>query len=521
MQPAAPFHRRDREQRRVPGVVAEQTAPGGRLGRDLAMTMLTQVAIGLGGLFVYRLIALEKHAEGVAAYALVKQLAVFVWPVTMIGLHTAIPRSVALVRDRAGAAETYLLAAVVLTGGATAAVCGAALVSPGLTASLFFGDRELHDLVVPFAATLAATVLINVTYGYFRGLSEFMLGNLVRIAALAVFPVGVLLVAEERSIGTLITLMAVLTILPCTAVLAAPLAAAVRGFRPGEARVAAVTLLDYGYRRIPGDLATAALFTLPPILAAHFVDLEGVAYLSAGMYLLSLMTVVFQPIGLVFLPLLSRLCATDFEAARRYVRLLATAAIHLALLISPQLILFGSVVVRAWLGPSFDDAGTIITITVCPAGAFVCNIVLRSALDAVAVTAYNSRNNVISLAVAAACVTGGLALGIGEPLTCIATSLAIGVFLFGLLTVVSVHRLFRLAVTDYALPLALLVTVLTTALAALIKVYVVEDDTSFGSVGLIAAFEAVLLTSSIAILNRCGVAWPRELAQQLRGGGTR
>ena len=61
------------------------------------MTMLTQVAIGLGGLFVYRLIALEKHAEGVAAYALVKQLAVFVWPVTMIGLHTAIPRSVALV----------------------------------------------------------------------------------------------------------------------------------------------------------------------------------------------------------------------------------------------------------------------------------------------------------------------------------------------------------------------------------------------------------------------------------------
>ena len=115
------------------------------------------------------------------------------------------------------------------------------------------------------------------------------------------------------------------------------------------------------------------------------------------------------------------------------------------------------------------------------------------------------------------CVTGGLALGMGEPLTCIATSLAIGVFLFGLLTVVSVHRLFRLAVTDYALPLAFLVTLVTTALAALIKVYVVEDDTSFGSVGLIAAFEAVLLTSSIAILNRCGVTWPRELSAQLRG----
>ena len=275
-------------------------------------------------------------------------------------------------------------------------------------------------------------------------------------------------------------------------------------------------MLDYGYRRIAGDLATAALFTLPPVLAAHFVDLEGVAYLSAGMYMLSLMTVVFQPVGLVFLPILSRLSATDFEAARRHVRLLATAAIHLALLISPQLILFGSTVVRAWLGPSFADAGTIITITVAPAGAFVCNIVLRSALDAAAVTAYNSRNSVISLAVATACVTVALALDIAAPLTCIAASLAIGVFLFGLLTLVWVHRLFRLAITDYALPPALLAALATAALAAPIRLAVIGDDTSLGSVGLILAFEALLLTASIAALSHRGVAWPRDILSQLR-----
>ena len=207
--------------------------PGGRLGRDLAMTMLTQVAIGLGGLFIYRLIALSKNAEGVAAYALVKQVAVFVWPVTMIGLHTAIPRSVALVRDRSGAAETYLLAAVMLTGAATGAVCAIALVSPELTASLVFGDRDLHELVVPFAATLAATVLINVTYGYFRGRSEFMVGNSCGWAPRGV-PVGVLLVASGASVSSArwITLMAILTIVPCIAVLAAPLIERCADFPP-------------------------------------------------------------------------------------------------------------------------------------------------------------------------------------------------------------------------------------------------------------------------------------------------
>jgi O-antigen/teichoic acid export membrane protein len=331
-----------------------------------------------------------------------------------------------------------------------------------------------------------------------------------------VFPVAILLVAGERAIGTLITLMALLAIAPCIVVLAQPLASAVCAFRPSELRDAAGTLLDYGYRRIPGDLATAALFTLPPILAAHVVDLRGVAYLSAGMYVLSMMTVVFQPVGLIFLPLLSRLCATDFDAARRQVRLLATSAVHLALLITPQLILFASTIVRAWLGPSFADAGAIITITVFPTGAFILNIVLRSALDAAAVTAYNSRNNVTSLLVATACVTAALALGIAAPLTCIAVSLAIGVFLFGFLTLLSVHRLFQLAVADYALPLALALSLLAAALAAPIRLYVIGDDTSFGAVGLIALLELVLVTSYIALLGRCGVGWPGEVSSLLR-----
>lgn len=495
---------------------AGERSSSGRLGRDMAVTALTQVIVGLGGLFIYRLIALEKGADGVATYALVKQLAVFVWPVTMIGMHTAIPRSVALARDRAGAAEAYLLAAVVLTGAATGATCLVALISPQTTAGLFFGDPDRDALVVPFVATLVSTVLINVCYGYFRGQSDFTIGNLVRIGALAVFPVGVLLLGGERSIGTLITLMAIVAIALCLAVLVGPLARAVRGFRASTTREAGVRLLDYGYRRIVGDLASAALFTVPPILASHFVDLKGVAYLSAGMYMLSMMTVVFQPIGLVFLPLLSRLCATDFDAARRYVRMLATSAIHIALLITPQLILFGSPIVRTWLGESFADAGTIITITVCPAGVYIFNIVLRSALDAAAVTAYNSRNNVASLVVAAVCVTLALATGIAAPLTSIAWSLTIGIVLFGVLTLVSVHRLFALRVADYALPAALALALAAAAVALPVRLWVIRDDTSFASVGIIGLLECALGAIYIAGLRAVGVTWPGELVSRLR-----
>ena len=492
-------------------------APGKRLGRDVAITTLTQAIVGIGGLFIYRLIALEKGADGVAAYALVKQLAVFAWPVTMIGLHTAIPRYVALVRDRAGAAEAYLLAAVALTGGATAATCLVALASPHTTAMLFFGDRNRDALVVPFVATLVGTVLINVAYGYFRGRADFTIGNALRVGVLAVFPVGLLLVAGDRPIGTLITLMAILTVVPCVVALAAPIVRALRGFRFTDVRDAGGTLLDFGYRRVVGDLASAALFSAPPILAAHFVEFNGVAYLSAGMYMLSMMTIVFQPVGLVFLPLLSRLCSTDFDAARRYVRLLASSAIHIALFITPQLILFSSTVVRAWLGPSFVSAGAIITITVCPAGVYVFNIVLRSALDAAAVTAYNSRNNVISLIVAAICVTVALGMGLSDPLASIAWSLTIGVFLFGFLTLISVHRLFDLELADYALPAALGLALMALVVALPIRLLVIRDDTSFSSVAAIVGLECVLAAGYVAALSRAGVAWPAAFRSRLRG----
>jgi O-antigen/teichoic acid export membrane protein len=488
------------------------------VGRDIAITVLAQAAVGVGGLLLYRLLSTQKGAEGLASYALVKQLIVFGAPVVMLGMQTAIPRYVALVRDRGGAAESHLLAALTITGLTTAALSAAALADPRATASLLFGDPDLDELVVPLAATLAATVLLDVVYGYFRGRADFRIGNTLRVITIAVSPVILLLVAGGESIATLIVLMAVVVIAGSTVAAAGPVARALRGFSASTERAAALTLLNYGYRRVPGELAGVVLLSFPPILAAHFVDLDGVAFISAGLYVLAVMSIAFQPIGLVFLPLLSRLCKTDFEAARDYVRQLTTASIHIAAFATVQLVLFADIALRAWLGPAFDEAGTIIAITVCPAGVYVLNVILRSALDAAAVTAYNARNNVIALAVAGVCVTVSLATDLAAPLNCIAWSFAIGVMCFGLFTLVSVHRLFRLRVADYELLPALGLALLTAVLAVPVRSLVIGDDTSLGSIAVILGLELVLATVYVGGLVRAGVGWPRAVRAQLRGG---
>lgn len=498
--------------------VRDDASPAGRaLGRDVAITALTQVAIAVGGLLLYRLLAVKKGADGVAAYSLVKQLVVFVWPLVMFGSQTAIPRYVALARDRAGEPGAYLLAAFMLTGTVAAPICAAALLAPKTAASLAFGSSHRSYLVVPLVATLASTVMLEVTYGYHRGQSNFRVGNALRAVCVALFPVVLLIVEGGRAIDELIVLMAVAVVVGCVAAIGLPLLRALQRFDHRLVVAAGRKLLDYGHRRVPGDFAHVVLFAVPTVLAAHYAPLHGVAYLSAGLYVLAVVSIAVLPIGQVFLPVLSRLCASDFEAARRYVAELATCAIHIALFVTPQLTLFAFPAVRAWLGADFEHAGRIVTITVLPAGFYVLVSVLRSALDAAAVKAYNARNNLGAVAIAAVAVTISLATGVASPLECIAGSFALGLLALGALTLVSVQRVYRLDASAYSLPIAAALAAAAAAIGWAIKTAVLGRHASPAELGAIGALEIALGAFYLVSLARAGVRWPSLIGRRLGG----
>ena len=177
-----------------------------------------------------------------------------------------------------------------------------------------------------------------------------------------------------------------------------------------------------------------------------------------------MLTIAFQPIGLVFLPLLSRLCREDFQAARRSVATLATCALHLAVFTTPQLLLFADVAVRAWLGHRFDAAAPVIRLTVLPTAAYLFYLILRSTLDAAAVKGYNSRNNVIALASAAIAVTAFLGIGVGKPVESIAGAFAFGIAVLGTLTLATVHSVYRLERRSYALAASLALGLVTAGI---------------------------------------------------------
>jgi O-antigen/teichoic acid export membrane protein len=492
-------------------------APSRGLRSDFVITISAQVAVAVGGLLLYRLLALEKGAEGMASYVLVKQAVIFLYPAVALGLGTGVPRYVALGRDEEGAGERYLLVSVALTGVAVAVASVGLLVSPRTTASLLFGDASREYLVAPMVATLVATLVFQLVYGYYRGRSEFLMASAAQTLSIAALPVVLLVVIPDEPIGRLISLMAIGVVASYALLGARPLVRALRSLRPQRARIAGRTLLDYGRRRVPGEYATVVLLAVPPLLAAHVAPLREVAYLTAGMYVIAVVTIAFQPVGLVFLPLLSRLCKDDFEEARRWVGRLAACSLHIAIFVTPQLLLFADVALHAWLGPDFEKAGPVIRITVAPVALYIFYLILRSALDAAAVKSYNSRNNVIAVAVAA--VAAGLSLGfdLTEPVKAIAASFAVGIVCLGALTLASVHALFKIGTSEYALRASLGLSMAAAGAAALARLAGLGSDASLLSLVAVLALEALLAGVYLFGLTRAGITWPSDIRRMLRG----
>jgi O-antigen/teichoic acid export membrane protein len=289
--------------------------------------------------------------------------------------------------------------------------------------------------------------------------------------------------------------------------IAAPL---VRAARAGRPRIVAAgrTLLDYGARRVPGEMAQVALFAVVPVLAAHVTSLTEVAFLAAALQLVLMLAVALNPIGIVLLPSLAERWAADPARLARQVGALAGFAAHAALFAGVQLAIFAALTLELWLGPDFKAAGDLVDVTVIAAGPFVFYLTMRSSLDAVAVRSYNTRSNLAALAAFAAIAAVLLGLDLTAPAFAVAWAFAGGVVVQGLMTFAFVQWLFAVRFADYAIGPALVLAAATGG-AALIARPAVEDAP--GGLLVLAALELVLASAYLGGLFAAKAPWTRLL----------
>jgi O-antigen/teichoic acid export membrane protein len=481
----------------------------------LGVTLGGQVALALCTLVLYSLIARRLGTESFASFSLGKQAVSLLFPVVTVGLVGGLPRAMAVARGAEGPRDEALLGAALAICGVVAGACSVlAIALPDATAAVFFGGEGTTGLVAAVAALLFATAVFHVAYGYLRGRLRLVAANSLQVLAAGLAPLLLLLAVPGLDVTGLLALMA--AVLGCLSLawIAAPL---VRAARVGTPHVlaAAGTLLDYGARRVPGEVAQVGLFALVPVLTAHVASLTEVAYLAAALQLVLMLAVVLNPIGIVLLPSLAERWATDPASLARQVGALAGFAAHVALFAGVQLAIYGALALELWLGPEFEAAGRLVSVTLIAAGPFVYYLTMRSSLDAVAVRSYNTRSNLAALAAFTAIAAVLLGFDLTAPAFAVAWAFAGGVVVQGLMTLAFVQRLFAVPLADYALGPALVLAAATGG-AAVVARPAVEDAP--GSLLVLAALELTLAAAYFGGLAAARAPWTRLLRDRsLRG----
>jgi hypothetical protein len=212
-----------------------------------------------------------------------------------------------------------------------------------------------------------------------------------------------------------------------------------------------------------------------------------------------------QPIGLIFLPIMTLLWASDRQRARWYAAQLSASAVHLALFVTPQTLLFADVAARAWLGSSFAQAGPIIRLTVFPVAFYMCSIILRSPLYGVAVSV----------------VTGAVLLTfeVVNHIDAVAISFSAGLLSVGVLTFLRARAIYEIPSSAWASGTALLLAAVSAGLGSVMRFFVIGSHASLAGLAFVGVLELALAVGFLFGLARSGVSWPGEFGARLLGRG--
>lgn len=358
-----------------------------RQGRDALLTLATEGLAMLGMVWAYRLAA-RHDADGttLGLYVIVRRTVSFGFPVLLLGAAISLTRFAAMTGDPS-ARRRYLAAAlswVLPLGGITMAI-GVFLSSP--LSWTVFGEAEHAALLPPLALMVVGIGSHGVVYAQLRGIGNGPAANATQLMALAVAPCAAFLLFDRLEEVLWCTAIA------WTAVSLGVFAALLLGRPVGSLQRERAELLRYGLPRVPGDVAMAALLTVPVYIAARTHGLGVGGQVGFGATLLNLAAAVFNPVALLLLPAAAAQLAHGDHARlsasiARLSRIMVLAA--LALMIGFELL--AAPLLHAYIGTAADEHITISRLCFLGALPFGYFFGMRSVLDAYFQTPRNGVN---------------------------------------------------------------------------------------------------------------------------------
>jgi O-antigen/teichoic acid export membrane protein len=476
------------------------------MARDVGLTALTTGALLIATPLIVALFGRILGAAALGEYLIVRRTGTWGYNCAELGLSIAVPRYVAMVPpSRVEERARYLTVALGACLLATACIALFVISAQRLFARLLFDDPQRIYLIAPLVLILTALVFHSLVYGYYRGCLDMVRANLLQLINMALVPVvAVLVLCSFKSVSLIVNVMAV-GMIACTSVFTVSIIRQAR--RAGFSQIAACAgeLVRFGFPRAAGGIARSGMLAAVAVFAAHYVSMTRVSYLLLGISLLMVMEAAISPLGVVMLSKATRMLSdhrkAEIQCALRY---LILAVFELSLMAVVQLEIFADSAIRIWVGAPFLAATGVIRLVLLSAPFDLIYVAAASFIDAAAVTAYNTRNVLISVGVFFAGVGfSGLALPRDSMLQAIAVSMFASLAVLGALTLYVSKQLFalRFSWSDWVRPFAV-----SAALAAICLVVRWLSGFSAGWAAFLGT-EALIMGLYIWSLRRVRPGW--------------
>lgn len=513
--PIIPERAARRDRSIEPGLTAPQAPPPSDAGNpepdkgrlfvhDVAITMGAEAAAMGSSLLLTGMISRWTGARPLSEYLLLRRVLSWTLAAAFLGLATGLPRYVAL---SAGAAKrneaAYFVAALMCMVPMAILAGGLMVLKRALFAHWFFGSSQEANLVIALALLLMGYSIHRAVYGYYRGLLEMTRANLLEVANVAVLPLLVVLaLARSQTIPVMMGLTGVLMTIS-SAIFALPVLN--RLHRPIQLTAHCRELLQYGVPRVPGDFGVAAITAIGPMMAVHFIPLTKVSPLLLGLNILLVVGYAAGPIGIVLLSKLSMMLGrNEHDMVQARLRLLITCVTELSVFACVQLAIFADVVVRAWVGPGFNDQMMVIRVVLLAIPFYLFFMTLRSTIDAATVKPLNMANVMLCLGVYVGLIAAWAELfPLKSLLIGIAGCLLFSQVLLALLTARTFRRFYGLGVPWRQIGPSFAAAMVLGTLAYALRVWQKAPVTLPEA----ALVEAVLMGLYVLVLMRRGSGW--------------
>lgn len=479
------------------------------VAKDALITLSAEFVLLVSFFVFYRLLADRFGTEGVGEYSLMRRVLAVLIPIALLGLPEALGRYIAGAteeRERSG-----LIAAGLVIMVATTAILGLVLnMDENLSARWVFGDVSYENLILPFTVLLVGLGSHTFVYSCLRGSLQIKALNSMQLLNLGVFPLILILVAHKLTFSTLIILLGAGHVVTAAVffIVAVPSSVAMKVY-PRFVR----KLLRFGAPRLIATFAYAAMLSLVPMGASHYVSISEVGYLSLSIALLIGVGNVVSPLGSVLLPHVSGLVGRgEVERFERVLYLLIGAVLQTMLFLAGQFMVFVDYVLTIWMGSTFLPAAPIMAVTFSALIAFGFFAVTRNILDAVSTKALNSINAAISLGVLILAMVVIIILRpLGDVTLMFAVAFAFAFNLLGVLTYLSVRKIFTFKLQEDIRHL--LWGVVLNAGAVGFALLVKDQVTT--NIFLFVIFQAALLAIYVVVLRLLNFEWLKIIESKI------